>query len=168
MQGSDAPLEENSKTLVAYFSATGNTKAVAEKIASYTGGDIYEIVPSIPYTDEDLDYGDPSSRSSVEMDDDTARPEIAGDPLDLTGYTTIYLGYPIWHGQAPRIMSTFVESYDFDGITIVPFCTSGSSGIGTSGSDLESLAGGGTWLEGERFSGAASESETGDWIESLQ
>lgn len=155
-------------TLVVYFSATGTTKKIAEKIASITDADIYEIVPTEIYSSEDLDYGDSNSRSSVEMNDPNARPEIGSETISLEGYSTIYLGYPIWWGEAPRIMSTFVESYDFSGITIIPFCTSGSSDIGKSKDNLASQAGKGTWLSGKRIDGNVSESDLMKWIETLQ
>ena len=157
--------EARSGTLVAYFSATGNTRAVAEKLAALLDADLYGIVPAEPYTEEDLDYGDRESRTSLEMDDPDARPEIAGEPLDLTGYTTLYLGYPIWHGEAPRILSTFVESRDLDGLTVRPFCTSGGSGIARSAEALEALAGAGAWLEGQRFSASVSDEELQAWID---
>lgn len=151
--------------LVAYFSATGNTRGVAERIAALTGGDLYEITPAEPYTAEDLDYTNSESRTSLEMADPDARPALGGADLSLEGYDTLYLGYPIWHGQAPRILSTFAEQYDFDGLTIIPFCTSGSSGIGSSAGDLAMQAGSGTWLEGQRFSADVSEEELQTWIE---
>ena len=157
--------EAHSDTLVAYFSATGNTRAVAESLAALTGADLYEIVPADPYTEDDLDYGNSESRTSLEMDDPDARPEIAGEPLDLTGYTTLYLGYPIWHGEAPRILATFVESHDLSGLTIRPFCTSGSSGIGRSAESLEALTDGGTWLEGRRFPSDVRDEELQAWID---
>lgn len=153
--------------LVAYFSATGNTRAVAEKIAALTGGDLYEIVPAQPYTNEDLDWRNSQSRSSQEMDDPDARPEIAGSPVEMDGYGTLYLGYPIWHGQAPRILSTFVESCDLEGVRVIPFCTSGSSGIGSSADSLAEQAGGGAWLEGRRFDSGVPDSELQAWIDSL-
>ena len=153
--------------LVAYFSATGNTRAVAEKIAALTGGDLYEIVPAQPYTNEDLDWRNSQSRSSQEMDDPDARPEIAGSPVEMDGYGTLYLGYPIWHGQAPRILSTFVESCDLEGVRVIPFCTSGSSGIGSSANSLAEQAGGGAWLEGRRFDSGVPDSELQAWIDSL-
>ena len=103
-----------------------------------------------------------------EQNDSSARPEIGSDPISLEGYTTIYIGYPIWWGQEPRIMDTFVESYDFDGITMIPFCTSGSSDIGQSGQNLADNAGSGSWLEGKRFAGGASEDEIRTWIDGLQ
>lgn len=168
-QEASAPAEtETEKVLVAYFSATGNTKNAAENIAEITGGDLYEIIPAEAYTEEDLDYGNDQSRTSLEMNDPDARPEIAGEALDLDGYDVLYLGYPIWHGQAPRIMDTFAEQYDFDGMTVIPFCTSGGSGIGSSAETLEELAGSGSWLEGQRFSSGVSEEELQEWIDSIQ
>ena len=128
-----------SDTLVIYFSCTGTTKGVAEKLANVTGADLYEIIPAVPYTEEDLNYNDRSTRASSEQDHPDTRPEIGGEDVDLTGYKTVYLGYPIWWGKEPRILCTFVESHDFTGMTVIPFCTSGSSGIGGSGSDLEKL-----------------------------
>ena len=129
--------------LVVYFSATGTTRALAERIAKSLGADIYEIVPQEPYTDEDLNYNDKSTRATVEQNDSDARPAIAGEELSLKPYTTVFLGYPIWWGAAPRIMSTFVENYSFGDILIVPFCTSGSSPIGSSAEDLEKITNGG-------------------------
>lgn len=158
---------EGGKTLVVYFSVTGNTEGIAKKIASATGADIYQIIPAEEYTDADLNYNDNTTRATVEQKDPSARPEIGSDPVSLEGYTTIYIGYPIWWGQEPRIMDTFVESYDFTGITLIPFCTSGSSGIGQSGSNLEANAGSGTWLEGKRFAAGASDAEIEDWIAGL-
>ena len=152
-------------TLVVYFSATGNTRSAAEKIASITGADIYEIKAAQEYTDADLDWHDSDSRTTHEQNDPSARPEIGSDPVSLDGYTTIYIGYPIWWGEEPRIMDTFVESYDFDGITMIPFCTSSSSGIGRSGQNLADNAGSGNWLEGARFGGGASEDELSTWID---
>ena len=160
--------EENGGTLVVYFSATGTTKGVAEKIAGITGADIYEIKAAQEYTDADLNWNDSSSRSTKEQNDSSARPEIGSDAVSLDGYTTIYIGYPIWWGEEPRIMDTFVESHSFDGITMIPFCTSGSSGIGRSGQNLADNAGTGTWLGGKRFGSGASEDEIRSWIEGLQ
>ena len=155
-------------TLVVYFSVTGNTKGVAEKIADITGADVYEIKAAEEYTSEDIDYDNADSRTTHEQNDPSARPEIGSDKLSLEGYTTIYIGYPIWWGQEPRIMDTFVESYDFDGITMIPFCTSGSSDIGQSGQNLADNAGSGSWLEGKRFAGGASEDEIRTWIDGLK
>ena len=165
---SETPAAAHSDVLVAYFSATGTTKGVAERIASVTGGDLYEILAAEPYTEADLNYNDNSSRSTSEQNDKSVRPEIGSDDISLERYTTIYLGFPIWWGEEPRILDTFVEKYNFDGITVIPFCTSGSSGIGRSGPNMEELAGSGTWLQGERFSGGVSEEELKSWIEGLQ
>ena len=159
---------DHSDVLVVYFSATGTTEGVAERIANVTGADVYEILAAEPYTEADLNYNDNSSRSTTEQNDKSVRPEIGSEDISLEGYTTIYLGFPIWWGEEPRILDTFVEKYNFDGITVIPFCTSGSSGIGRSGSNMEELAGSGTWLEGERFSGGVSEEELKSWIEGLK
>ena len=157
----------HSDVLVAFFSATGTTKGVAERIASVTGGDIYEILAAEPYTSDDLNYNDSSSRSTKEQNDKNVRPEIGSEDISLEGYTTIYLGFPIWWGEEPRILDTFVEKYSFDGITVIPFCTSGGSGIGRSGPNMEALAGTGTWLDGQRFDGNVSEADLQSWIEGL-
>ena len=161
-------LQTGKDVLVVYFSATGTTKGVAEKIASVTGADLYEIKAAQEYTAEDLDWNDSDSRTTHEQNDPAVRPEIGSDPVSLEGYSTIYIGFPIWWGEEPRIMDTFVESYDFDGITMIPFCTSSSSGIGMSGKNLESNAGSGKWLDGQRFSGSVSEDELQTWIEGLK
>jgi flavodoxin len=154
--------------LVIYFSATGTTKEVAEKIAALTHAELQEIIPADPYSDADLNYHDDQCRTSIEMNDASARPEISGEPISFDGYTTIYLGYPIWWGDAPRIMSTFVESHNFEGITVIPFCTSGGSDIGESSRHLAEQAGSGNWLAGKRFSSSVSEEELLEWIEELK
>ena len=159
--------EQTATSLAVYFSATGNTQGIAEMIAELTGAELYEIQPQEPYTDEDLDYGNSESRTSIEADDPSTRPQIAEELPDLSGVTTLYIGYPIWHGQAPKILYTFVEGCDLDGITIVPFCTSASSGIGSSAENLAEAAGAGTWLDGERFSASASEDEVVQRLEEL-
>ena len=159
---------EEGGVLVVYFSATGTTKGVAEKIAGITGADIYEIKAAQEYTDADLNWNDSDSRSTKEQNDSAVRPEIGSELISLDGYSTVYIGYPIWWGEEPRIMDTFVESYNFDGITLIPFCTSGGSGIGRSGQNLAENAGSGTWLDGERFDGGVSEDELSSWIDSLQ
>ena len=153
---------------MAYFSATGTTKGVAEKLASAVGGDLYEIVPAEPYTSADLNYSDSSTRATREQNDKSARPAIASETLDLGGYDTIYVGYPIWWGEEPRILDTFMESYDFSGKTMIPFCTSGSSGIGSSGRNMEQLTGGATWLGGSRFGGSVSEDALRAWADELR
>lgn len=160
------PIEET-KALVAYFSCTGNTNQVAEKIAEGTGADLYEIIPVDPYTAADLDYHDDKSRSTIEMNDISVRPEIAGPQVDMESYDTVYIGYPIWWGEAPRILDTFVESYDFDGKKVVPFCTSGGSGVGSSDDRLKELAGSGTWTEGRKLSPSDSLESIMDWVNGL-
>lgn len=156
------------KVLVAYFSCTGSTKQIAEKIAKGLDADIYEIVPEISYTSADLNYNDSNSRSSVEQKDPSVRPGISGNVSNMEQYETLLMGYPIWHGAAPRIMDTFVESYDFSGKKIIPFCTSASSGIGDSATALQALCrGNATWDRGRRFSGDATETEITDWLGEL-
>ena len=160
--------EGNPGVLVVYFSATGTTKGVAEKIAGITGADTYEIKAAQEYTDADLNWNDSDSRSTKEQNDSSLRPEIGSDAISLDGYSTIYIGYPIWWGEEPRILDTFVERYDFNGKTMIPFCTSSSSGIGRSGQNLADNAGSGTWLDGKRFDGGVSEDELRSWIDGLQ
>lgn len=162
-----APDASGKDTMVVYFSVTGNTKGVAEKIAAITDADIYEIKPAQEYTSEDIDYNNSDSRTTHEQNDPEARPEIGSDPVSLEGYTTVFIGYPIWWGQEPRIMDTFVESQNFDGITVIPFCTSGSSGIGSSGQNLAGNAGSGSWLDGQRFDGSVTEEDLQAWIDGL-
>ncbi|MCR4633638.1 MAG: flavodoxin [Erysipelotrichaceae bacterium] len=156
------------KTLVVVFSATGTTLGVAKKIAAIEDADLYEIKAKEAYSDADLNWNDKNSRSTLEQNDDSVRPEIGSEALSLEGYTKIYVGFPIWWGEEPRILDTFVESYDFSGITMIPFCTSSSSGIGRSGKNLEEHAGNGNWLEGKRFSGSVSETDLASWIDSLK
>lgn len=151
------------KSLVVYFSATGTTKKVAEKLAKVTKADLYRIRPAKPYTAADLNYNKDNSRSTKEMNNSHARPKMKGKKISLKKYKTIYLGYPIWWGEAPRIMDTFVESYNFKGKTIVPFCTSSSSDIGMSAKHLANLAKSGTWMEGRRFDGDVSRSTLKNW-----
>mgnify|MGYP000111965118 FL=1 len=159
--------QEGADVLVAYFSATGNTENIAEHLTSILDADLYEIVPEEPYTSEDLDYSNSDCRANQEQNDPTARPAISGGVENLEDYEVVFLGYPIWWGDAPKIISTFLETYDFDGKTIVPFCTSGSSSIGGSVSDLEALTDGATWLEGQRFSGSASRETVSQWVDAL-
>ena len=159
--------EEGTDVLVAYFSATGNTENIAEHLVSILDANLYEIVPQVPYTSEDLDYRRDDCRANQEQNDPAARPSIYGSVENMEDYEVIFLGYPIWWGDAPKIISTFLETYDFDGKTIVPFCTSGSSSIGGSVSDLEALTDGATWLEGQRFSGSASQEIVSQWVDSL-
>lgn len=156
--------DNSGKTLVVFFSATGTTKGVAEQIASYTNADIYEILAAQPYTSDDLNYNDNNSRTTKEQNDKTVRPEIGSEKISLNGYDTIFIGFPIWWGEEPRIMDTFVESYDFSEKTMIPFCTSGSSDIGASGDNLKANAGSGNWLKGERLSLS---SDIEGWINGL-
>ena len=167
MENTDNQDAQEHKILVAYFSATGTTKGVAEHIANGLNADIYEIVPEEPYTDADLDYNDNNSRTTIEMNDPDVRPVISGSVENLEQYDTVFIGYPIWWGEAPRIASTFMESYDFSGKTIVPFCTSGGSGIGSSASNLERLTSGATWLDGRRLNGSDSQDTVMEWVNSL-
>ena len=157
----------SSHILVAYFSATGNTEAVAERLASGLDADLFSIVPADPYSEEDLDYNDDDSRSSQEMNDPSARPAISWTLDNMDQYDIIFLGYPIWWGDAPRIMSTFMESYDFSGKTIIPFCTSASSGISQSIATLQALAEDAGWRDGQRFNADTDEAELMEWVDSL-
>lgn len=163
----ETPEGQGSRILAAYFSATNTTEGVAEHIANGLGADLYEIVPEEPYTDADLDYNDNNSRSTIEMNDPDARPAISGSVENMEQYDIVFIGYPIWWGDAPRIVSTFVESYDFSGKTIVPFCTSGGSGIGSSGANLEQLTSGATWIEGQRLNGSDSQETVMEWVNGL-
>ena len=156
------------RTLVAYFSATNNTETIANHLRDILGADIYEITPETSYTSADLNYNDNSSRANREQNDPAARPAISGSVENMPQYDVIFLGYPIWHGQAPRIISTFLESYDLSGKTIVPFCTSGSSPIGSSAENLHALASGAVWLDDNRFSGSASRSTVENWVDGLE
>ena len=160
---SDNDQEEN-RMLVVYFSATGNTESMAETIANVTGADIYEIVPEDPYTSEDLNYSDDNCRANQEMNDESARPAIAGEIENIDEYDTIFLGYPIWWGTMPRIINTFLDTYDLSGKTIMPFCTSGSSGISTSVSAIRSICSDADVLEGMRGTSATTETQIEEWL----
>ena len=159
---------QENKVLVAYFSATGTTEGVAQHIANGLSADIYEIIPEEPYTDADLNYNDNNSRSTIEMNDPASRPVISGSVENMEQYDIVFIGYPIWWGDAPRIVSTFVESYDFSGKTVVPFCTSGGSGVGSSATNLEQLTSGAAWMEGRRLSGSDSQETVMEWVNSLE
>ena len=158
-----------SKTLVAFFSASGSTKGVAEKLANVVDGDLYEIEPEEEYTAEDLDWTNPKSRSSIEMKENRSfRPPIKSKLENIEDYDTIYLGFPIWWYVAPTIVNTFLESYDFSGKTIIPFATSGSSGMGNTVNELKpSCSDDVTFIEGERFPTSVSENELKSWIDNL-
>ena len=157
----------STKTLVVYFSCTGTTELVAEYITEILGADSYQIVPEDPYTEADLAYYT-NGRADQEQNDPDVRPAISGGLENMDEYGTIFLGYPIWHGQAPRIISTFLESYDFSGKMIVPFCTSHSSGIGSSADNLHNLADKAKWVNGRRFETGTSRSTIEEWIGELE
>jgi len=160
--------KEMKNVLVAYFSSTGNTRSVAEQVAQAIKAELYEIKPETPYSSQDLDWRDSSSRSNVERNDPSFRPVISNKVENMEQYDIIFLGYPIWFGQAPNIISTFLESYDFSGKTIVPFCTSGSGPIDSSLSNLQSLGSNNTtWLSGSRFTLNTPRSEIVTWINGL-
>lgn len=160
--------EGEQNTLVAYFSATGNTKKIAEYIVAYTGADSYDITPAIPYTAEDLNYSNSSCRANQEQNDASCRPEISGSVENMDNYDVVYIGYPIWWGEEPRIIDTFLESYDFSDKIVIPFCTSGSSSIAASENRIANLGVSiGNQLPGKRFSGSASEKSVSDWISTL-
>lgn len=155
-----------SKVLIAYFSCTNTTEAIAKHIEAETKGTLYEIVPQIPYTADDLKYYT-NGRADKEQADPSVRPAISGSVENMEKYDVVFLGYPIWHGQAPRIISTFLESYDFADKTIVPFCTSHSSSIGSSDTNLHSLAPNADWVSGRRFASGTSQNTVAEWIGSL-
>ena len=159
--------DDTPSTLVAYFSATGNTEGIAQHLQAILDADLYEIVPAEPYSDDDLNYNVSDCRANQEQNDPDARPAIDGGVDNMEDYDVIFLGYPIWWGEAPRIISTFLESYDLAGKTIVPFCTSASSGMGGSAEHLAALAGSAAWLEGARFTPGASQEEVAAWVDGL-
>lgn len=161
------PESTDGKVLVAYFSATGHTETIAEYLQTALDADLYEIVPQEPYTADDLDYNTDGCRANQEQHDDLARPAISGSVEDMDGYDVVFIGYPIWWGQAPRIVYTFLESYDFSGKIIVPFCTSGGSGIDGSLSGLQALTPDADWLTGQRFSSGTSAADVQSWADSL-
>ena len=154
---------EGPRVMVVVFSGTGHTRRIAQVIADGLGTELAEIVPAAPYTEEDLNYNDSSTRATVEQNDPASRPAIADEIAGLEDCDILFLGYPIWWGQEPRILDTFAETYDLTGITVVPFCTSGSSGIGTSVRQLSALADGADWMEGRRFETDAPEEEINNW-----
>jgi len=155
------------KILVAYFSASGQTKRLAQTLAGVTGGDLYEITPEAPYTSADLNWNDKHSRSSVEMNDPSSRPAIAGKVKNMAQYDTVFVGFPIWWYQAPTIVQTFLEQYDLTGKTVVAFATSGGSGIGKTDSILQPSAPKAIWKPGKRLNAGAGEKEITAWVEGL-
>lgn len=159
----------NSKTLVVYYSATGSTKAVAETIADAIGADLFEITPVDPYTSDDLNWTNGNSRVSVEHDDESKRyvSLTKTTPNNWADYDTVFIGYPIWWGIAAWPVNNFITGNDFTGKTVIPFCTSASSGLGQSGELLAEMAGTGNWLDGERFSSSTSSGNVESWVNGL-
>lgn len=157
-----------SRKLVAYFSASGVTAKVAETLSEAIGADLYEIEPEVPYTKEDLDWMDKQSRSTIEMNDPASRPAIAGKRDNMDDYDTVFVGFPIWWYVAPHIINTFLESYDLTGKTIVPFATSGGSGMGETNEHLASSCKGAKLIEGKVFKKSASKSELATWADGLK
>ena len=155
------------RALVAYFSATGTTARVARRLAETIGADLFEIAPEQPYTPADLDWNDKNSRSSREMDDEGCRPAIVGHMDSMDTYGTVFVGFPIWWYVEPRIIDTFLEAHDLSGKTVVPFATSGSSGLGRAPQRMATLAPGATVLEGRMLNGSPSEDELRAWAESV-
>lgn len=156
-----------SKTLVAYFSASGVTEGVAKKLATAANADLFEIEAAPHYTDADLNWMDKKSRSTVEMNDENSRPAMAVATPDISGYSTVFVGFPVWWYIEPRIIDTFLESADFAGKTIVPFATSGGSGLGKAPERMASLAKGATVAEGKMLNGNPSDSELKSWVSEL-
>lgn len=164
-----AELSRSGNVLVVYYSATGNTREVANYIAEATDGDLFELEPTEPYTDDDLDWTDDNSRVTREYEDESLRNvELVSTTVEnWESYDTVFIGYPIWWGIAAWPVDQFVENNDFTGKTVIPFCTSSSSGIGNSGNLLAGLAGTGNWQDGERFRSGADEADIQEWVESL-
>lgn len=155
------------KKLVAYFSASGVTEKVAKKLADVVNGDLFEIIPKEPYTDEDLDWTNKKSRSSMEMSDKSSRPAVATEVVNISQYDVIYLGFPIWWYIAPTIINTFLEEYDLTGKTIIPFATSGGSDMGRTNEYLRVSCKGATLKEGRRFRTSVSSEELKTWSENV-
>ena len=151
------------KTLVAFFSATGTTAKVAKKMAEAIGADLFEIKPEKPYTSADLNWQNKNSRSSVEMNDRSSRPAIGIKVADMAQYNVVFVGFPVWWYREPSIIDTFMESYDFAGKTVIPFATSGGSGLGDSAANMQKLAKGAKVVNGKRFSAGASADELKSW-----
>ena len=157
-----------SRQLVAYFSASGMTAKVAERLSEAIGADLYEIEPQVAYTKADLDWMDKKSRSTIEMNDPASRPAISGQRDNMDTYDTVYVGFPIWWYVAPTIINTFLESYDFNGKTIIPFATSGGSGMGKTNEKLQSSCPGAKLLEGKVLPSNITIAELNAWVESLK
>ena len=152
-----------SKLLVAYFSAEGTTRKLAEKLAKGINADLFEIKPEMPYTKEDLNWQDSKSRSSVEMNDRGCRPAIHSKVEDMSGYKTVFVGFPIWWYREPSVIDTFMEAYDFCGKTVIPFATSGGSGLGGTAANMAALTSGARIADGKRYMANATEKELLDW-----
>lgn len=167
--GSENTDADTSKTLVVYFSASGNTEEAANYIAQITGGDLFELKPAAPYTNDDLNWTDDNSRVSQEYYDESLRDvELTSDTVEnWDSYDTVLIGYPIWWGIAAWPVNTFVKANDFTGKTVIPFCTSASSGLGQSGDLLAELAGTGDWQDGHRFRSSVSEADVQEWLDGL-
>lgn len=171
--GDDQAAQQNTdvRSIVVYFSCTGNTKAVAEEVAAQTGSELHEIVPEEPYTEEDLNYNNDNCRANIEMNDPESRPAISNTIENFSEYDTIYIGYPIWWGSLPRIMNTFLDTYDFSGKTIVPFCTSGSSSISQSVSVIREAEPEAQIKKGLQISSAGADDssyEVRKWLEEIK
>ena len=165
----DGAAAADGNVLVVYYSASGNTETAANYIAQATGGDIFEITPAEPYTSDDLNWTDDNSRVSREHEDESLRDvELTTTEVEnWDSYDTVFIGYPIWWGIAAWPVDGFVEANDFSGKTVIPFCTSSSSGLGQSGELLAQLAGTGDWQEGQRFRSSASQEDVNEWVDSL-
>lgn len=163
-------VKNDSKVLVVYFSAQGHTDRIAHEIASNLNATVFEIEPKNEYTSDDLNYSNKNSRVSKEHDDESLRNVelVSNNVPDFDSYDTVLIGYPIWWGIAAWPVDTFVKNNDFTGKTVIPFCTSASSGLGQSGKNLASLAGTGNWLDGHRFSSSASSNDIKEWIDSIK
>ena len=157
-----------SRKLVAYFSASGVTAKVAETLSEAIGADLYEIEPEVPYTKEDLNWMDKQSRSTIEMNDPASRPAIAGMRDNMADYDTVFVGFPVWWYVAPTIINIFLESYDLTGKTIIPFATSGGSGMGKTNEKLQPSCPNSKLIEGKAFKKSASNSELAAWADGLK
>lgn len=156
------------KILIAYFSASGETGKLAKTLSAVTGGDLFEIRPETAYTSADLNWMDKKSRSTLEMKDEHSRPAIAGRVEDMAPYDTVFVGFPIWWYQAPRIIETFLESYDFTGKTVIPFATSGGSGMGGTNKALAPSCKGARLVEGKVFRSNTSTDTLREWVKTLK
>ena len=166
-EAAGTPDSSENNMLVIYFSRTGNTEKIAQYLIEFSGADSYVIEAAVPYTDEDIEYSNDSCRANKEQNDKSVRPEIANPISSIDSYDTIFLGYPIWWGQEPRIIDTFLESYDFSDKTLIPFCTSGSSGISISEANIKALVPVGKQLAGKRFAADSTKDEVKEWYDTL-